>query len=132
MRADGGGSVGLAMNGRRFRNIVDDVTKECVGTSIFGRRAARSWQFVGWRGKASPIVADNGTEFTRRAILAWCKDHLRQPKAAPEGRLFDSNADRQLCEAKREPVLATISHEAHPREAENHHRPSRGLGHRRD
>jgi putative transposase len=68
-------------NGRRFciLNIVDDVTKECLGaipdTSISGRRVARELTaIVARRGKPSQIVSDNGTEFTRNAMLAWCKD----------------------------------------------------------
>jgi transposase InsO family protein len=68
-------------NGRRFRilNIVDDVTKECLGaipeTSISGRRVARELTaIVERRGSPSMIVSDNGTEFTCNAMLAWCKD----------------------------------------------------------
>ncbi|UFS89530.1 IS3 family transposase [Bradyrhizobium daqingense] len=68
-------------NGRRFRilNIVDDVTKECLGaipeTSISGRRVARELTaIVQRRGKPGMIVSDNGTEFTCNAMLAWCKD----------------------------------------------------------
>ncbi|MCA1386487.1 MULTISPECIES: IS3 family transposase [unclassified Bradyrhizobium] len=68
-------------NGRRFRilNIVDDVTKECLGaipeTSISGRRAARELTaIVQRRGKPRMIVSDHGTEFTCNAMLAWCKD----------------------------------------------------------
>jgi putative transposase len=68
-------------NGRRFRvlNIVDDVTKECLGaipdTSISGRRVARELtMIVERRGKPGSIVSDNGTEFTCNAMLSWCKD----------------------------------------------------------
>ena len=68
-------------NGRRFRvlNIVDDVTKECLGaipdTSISGRRVARELTaIVARRGKPDSIVSDNGTEFTCNAMLSWCKD----------------------------------------------------------
>ena len=64
-------------NGRRFRilNIVDDVTKECLGaipdTSISGRRVARELTaIVAWRGKPASIVSGNGTEFTCNAMLA--------------------------------------------------------------
>jgi transposase InsO family protein len=63
--------------GRRFRvpNIVDDVTKECLGaipdTSISGRRVARELTaIVERRGKSGSIVSDNGTEFTCNAMLA--------------------------------------------------------------
>jgi putative transposase len=68
-------------NGRRFRilNIVDDVTKECLGaipdTSISGRRVARELTtIVAQRGKPGLIVSDNGTELTCNAMLAWCKE----------------------------------------------------------
>ncbi|MCP3413598.1 IS3 family transposase [Bradyrhizobium brasilense] len=68
-------------NGRRFRilNVVDDVTKECLGaipdTSISGRRVARELTtVVARRGKPSLIVSDNGTELTCNAMLAWCKE----------------------------------------------------------
>ena len=69
-------------NGRRFRvlNIVDDVTKECLGaipdTSISGRRVARELTtIVTRRGRPDSIVSDNGTEFTCNAMLTWCKDN---------------------------------------------------------
>ena len=68
-------------NGRRFRilNVVDDVTKECLGaipdTSISGKRVARELTaIIERRGKPSMIVSDNGTEFTCNAMLAWCRD----------------------------------------------------------
>ncbi|MCA6105449.1 IS3 family transposase [Bradyrhizobium australafricanum] len=66
-------------NGRRFRIIVDDVTKECLGaipdTSISGRRVARELTtVVARRGKPGLIVSDNGTELTCNAMLAWCKE----------------------------------------------------------
>ena len=69
-------------NGRRFRvlNIVDDVTKKCLGaipdTSISGRRVAREMTAVVERhGKPEMIVSDNGTEFTCNAMLVWCRDN---------------------------------------------------------
>ena len=69
-------------NGRRFRvlDIVDDVTKECLGaipdTSISGRRVARELTtIVARRGRPDSIVSDNGTEFTCNAMLTWCKDN---------------------------------------------------------
>jgi transposase InsO family protein len=68
--------------GRRFRilNIVDDVTRECLGaipdTSISGKRVARELSMlIGIRGRPKMIVSDNGTEFTSNAILSWAKDH---------------------------------------------------------
>ncbi|WP_100962111.1 IS3 family transposase [Bosea sp. FBZP-16] len=68
-------------NGRRFRilNIVDDVTKQCLGaipdTSISGRRVARELTAIIERhGKPGMTVSDHGTEFTCNAMLAWCRD----------------------------------------------------------
>jgi putative transposase len=65
-------------NGRRFRilNIVDDVTRECLGAvpdvSISGVRVARELSaIVARRGKPGMIISDNGTELTSNAILAW-------------------------------------------------------------
>ena len=64
-------------SGRRFRvlNIVDDVTRECLAaipdTSIPGRRVARELTaLINQRGKPGMVVSDNGTEFTRNAMLA--------------------------------------------------------------
>ncbi|MDB5594039.1 MAG: family transposase [Hyphomicrobiales bacterium] len=68
-------------NGRRFRilNIVDDVTKECLGAipdaSISGRRVARELTaIIERRGAPGMIISDNGTEFTCNAMLAWRRD----------------------------------------------------------
>jgi transposase InsO family protein len=81
-------------NGRRFRvlNIVDDVTKECLGaipdTSISGRRVARELTtIVEQRGKPGSIVSDNGTEFTCNAMLVQHRHRLalhRTGQANPE------------------------------------------------
>jgi len=68
--------------GRRFRvlNVVDDVTRECLGAipdvSISGRRVARELSaIIERRGKPDMIVSDHGTELTSNAILAWCAEH---------------------------------------------------------
>ena len=65
-------------NGRRFRilNIVDDVTRECLGAiaevSISGVRVVRELQtIIQTRGKPKMIASDNGTELTSNAVLAW-------------------------------------------------------------
>ncbi|MDA9481308.1 hypothetical protein XI07_04540 [Bradyrhizobium sp. CCBAU 11445] len=69
--------------GRRLRilNIVDDVTKECLGAiperSISGGRVARELTaIVQRRGKPGIIVSDHGTELTCNAMLAWSKDRV--------------------------------------------------------
>jgi putative transposase len=58
--------------GRRFRilNVVDDMTRECLGatadTSIWGRRVARDLTtLIQRRGRPGMIVSD---------ILAWAED----------------------------------------------------------
>lgn len=60
-------------------NVVDDVTKQCLGaipdTSISGRRVARVLTAIIERhGKPGMIVSDHGTEFTCNAMLALCRD----------------------------------------------------------
>lgn len=69
-------------NGRRYRvlNIIDDVTKQCLGaiadTSISGHRVARELAAIIQRhGKPGMIVSDNGTELTSNAIFSWTKEH---------------------------------------------------------
>ncbi len=68
-------------NGRRFRilNIVDDVTKQCLGAPghvdlrpARGTRADRTYR-AAWQ--AGMIVSDHGTEYTCNAMLAWCRDN---------------------------------------------------------
>lgn len=94
-------------NGRRFRvlNIVDDVTKECLGaipdTSISGRRVARELtMIVERRGKPGSIVSDNGTEFTCNAMLRWCKDTASTGtslRRASRSRMPSSRASTGAC-----------------------------------
>jgi putative transposase len=66
-------------NGRRFRilNVVDDVTRECLGAildvSICGVRVTRELDaIIERRGKPGLIVSDNGPELTSNAVLEWC------------------------------------------------------------
>src|ERR1700749_3675502 len=68
--------------GRRFRilNVVDDVTRECLGAipdvSISGPRVARELTaLIERRGKPGMIVSDHGTEFTCNAMLAWAEQN---------------------------------------------------------
>jgi putative transposase len=60
----------------RVRNIVDDVTREClravVDISISGCRVVRELSdLIAERGRPTMIVSDNGTELTSNAVLAW-------------------------------------------------------------
>ena len=63
---------------RRFRimTAIDDCTRECraliADTSLSGARVARQpLALIGARGKPSPVVSDNSTEFTSNAILTF-------------------------------------------------------------
>jgi len=65
-------------SGRTFRtlNVVDDYTREClaieVDTSLGGRRVTRVLErLVRQRGMPGCVVADNGPEFTGRAVDEW-------------------------------------------------------------
>ena len=69
-------------DGRRFRvrNIIDDVTKECLAavadTSLPGKRVVRDLEaLIAQRGRPRVIVSDNGTEFTSSAVLKFTQDH---------------------------------------------------------
>lgn len=65
-------------DGRRLRtlNIVDDHSRQClaiaVDTSLPGRRVTRALEELAIRrGLPQTIVADNGPEFTGKALDAW-------------------------------------------------------------
>ena len=100
-------------NGRRFRilNIVDDVTKKCLGaipdTSISGRRVARELTTIIERhGKPDMVVSDHGTEFTSNAMLAWCRDsgvewHFIAPGKAMQNGFIESFNGRMRDELQR-------------------------------
>ena len=68
-------------DGRRFRilAVVDDFSREnlvlVADTSLSGQRVARELdQVIAERGMPKTTVSDNGTEFTRMAILKWVQD----------------------------------------------------------
>jgi putative transposase len=104
-------------NGRRFRvlNIVDDVTKECLGaipdTSISGRRVARELTtIVERRGKPGSIVSDNGTEFTCNCLVQGHRYRLalhRTGQADPECLRRELQRAHARRTAQRDPVLRT-------------------------
>ena len=73
--------------GRRFRilNVVDNVTKECLGAipdvSLSDRRIVHELdRIIARRGPPDMIVSDNGTELTSNAVLAWTQDTGVKPE----------------------------------------------------
>ena len=108
--------------GRRFRilNIVDDVTRECLGaipdTSISGVRVARELTaIVEQRGKPKMIVSDHGTELTSNAILAWSKDtcvewHYIAPGKPTQNGYIESFNGRMRDELLNESLFLGLEH----------------------
>jgi putative transposase len=106
--------------GRRFRvlNIVDDVTRECVGvvidTSISGRRVARELDdLITMRGAPRTIVSDNGTELTSNAVLAWSGEtgvewHYIAPGKPTQNGFVESFNGRMRDELLNETLFFTI------------------------
>lgn len=131
-------------DGRRFRilNIVDDVTKECLGaipdTSISGRRVARELTaIIEWRGKPALMVSDHGTEFTCNAMLAWCKDshvdwHFIAPGKPMQNGFVESFNGRMRDELLNETLFLDLDYARRAISAwiadYNHHRPHSSLG----
>ena len=131
-------------NGRRFRilNVVDDVTKECLGaipdTSISGRRVARELTAIIKRhGKPDLIVSDHGTEFTCNAMLTWCHDckvdwHFIAPGKPMQNGFVESFNGRMRDELLNETLFFDLA-DARARIAAwaadyNHERPHSALG----
>jgi putative transposase len=106
--------------GRRFRvlNIVDDVTRECIGavvdTSISGRRVVRELDdLIAMRGAPKTIVSDNGTELTSNAVLAWSGDlgvdwHYIAPGKPTQNGFVESFNGRMRDELLNETLFFTI------------------------
>jgi transposase InsO family protein len=131
-------------NGRRFRilNIVDDVTKECLGaipdTSISGRRVARELTaIVERRGAPGLIVSDNGTEFTCNAMLAWCREmnldwHFIAPGKPMQNGFIESFNGRMRDELLNERLFFSLDDARRQISAwiadYNHQRPHSSLG----
>ena len=109
-------------NGRCFRmlNVVNDVTRECLGaipdTLISGRRVARELTtIIAERGKPGMIVGDNGTEFTCNAMLAWCKDmvvnwHFIAPGKPMQNAFIESFNGRLRDELLNETLFFVLKH----------------------
>jgi putative transposase len=131
-------------NGRRFGilNIVDDVTKECLGaipdTSISGRRVARELTVhVERRGAPGMIVSDNGTEFTCNAMLVWCREmnldwHFIAPGKPMQNRFVESFNGRMRDELLNERLFFSLDDARRQISAwiadYNHQRPHSSLG----
>ena len=130
--------------GRRFRvlNIVDDVTKECLGAipdvSISGRRVIRELdRIIARRGRPQMIVSDNGTEFTSNAVLAWTQDaglqwHYIAPGKPMQNGFCEAFNGRFRDECLNENVFRDLDHARHliaewVRDY-NHCRPHSALG----
>ncbi len=108
--------------GRRFRilNIMDDVTRECLGaipdTSISGRRVARELSaIIERRGKPDMIVSDNGTELTSNAILTWCAErkiewHYIAPGKPMQNGFVESFNGRMRDELLNETLFHGLAH----------------------
>ena len=130
--------------GRRFRilNIVDDVTRECLGaipdTSISGRRVARELSaIIERRGKPDMIVSDNDTELTSNAILNGCAErriewHYIAPGKPMQNGFVESFNGRMRDELLNETLFHGLAHAraalARWREDYNTQRPHSALG----
>jgi transposase InsO family protein len=112
-------------SGRRFRvlNIVDDVTRRCLGfvadTSISGVRVARELSIlIDRHGKPGMIVSDNGTELTSNAILAWTADnaiqwHYIAPGKPIQNAFVESFNGRMRDELLNETLFLDLDHARH-------------------
>jgi len=115
------------VSGRRLRvlNVVDDVTRECLGavpdTSIPGRRVVPGLAaLIGQRGKPAMIVSDNrtsdsGTELTSNAVLAWCAEagiewHYIAPGRPMQNGYVESFNGRMRDELLNETLFLTFDH----------------------
>jgi putative transposase len=131
-------------NARRFRilNVLDDVTKECLGsiadTSISGRRVARELTaIIEKHGKPEMMVSDHGTEFTCNAMLAWCRDnaiewHFIAPGKPMQNGFVESFNGRMRDELLNETLFRGLDHAREKIAAwvadYNNHRPHSSLG----
>jgi putative transposase len=132
--------------GRRFRilNVVDDVTRECLGaipdTSISGRRVARELTtIIERRGKPGMIVSDHGTEFTSNTMLAWAQDnritwHFIAPGKPMQNGFCESFNGRMRDELLNETLFRGLDHArakiANWADDYNHQRPHSSLGYK--
>lgn len=111
--------------GRRFRvlNVVDDVTKECLGAipdvSLSGRRVIRELdRIINRRGRPQMIVSDNGTELTSNAVLAWTQDaklqwHYIAPGKPTQNAFCEAFNGRFRDECLNENLFRDLDHARH-------------------
>jgi putative transposase len=110
------------VDGRRFRIlvVVDDFTRECLGlvadTSLSGARVVRELERIAaTRGLPLCCVSDNGTEFTSRAILAWCQErqvewHYIAPGKPQQNAFAESFIGRLRDECLNETLFTSLAH----------------------
>jgi len=106
--------------GRRLRvfNVIDDYSKRSllalVDSSISGERVARELdRLVAIHGKPQCIVADNGTEFTSKAMLKWSTKqkvdiNFIQPGRPNQNAFIESFNGRMRDECLNESVFSTL------------------------
>ena len=104
----------------RVRNMVDDVTRECLAaipdTSISGRRVVRELSgLICRRGRPGMIVSDHGTEFTSNAILARSEQwkiawHYIAPGKPTQNAFVESFNGRMRDELLNETLFFNLDH----------------------
>ena len=130
-------------DGRRFRIlcIVDDFSRECVGTvvdtSLSGVRVVRELDRITLeRSTPKVIVSDNGTELTSMAVLRWATDrvgwHHIQPGKPVQNAFIESFNSKLRDECLNEHVFTSLAEAraiiAAWRHDYNHFRPHSSLG----
>jgi len=130
-------------DGRRFRIlcIVDDFSRECVGTvvdtSLSGVRVVRELDRITLeRSTPKVIVSDNGTELTSMAVLRWATDrvgwHYIQPGKPVQNAFIESFNSKLRDECLNEHVFTSLAEAraiiAAWRHDYNHFRPHSSLG----
>ena len=129
-------------DGRRFRILADDFTRECLclvaDTSISGQRVARELDAIAAR-RTRPLccVSDNGTELTSMAILRWSAErrvswHYIAPGKPTQNAFVESFNGRLRDECLNETLFTSLAHArvtlAAWQRDYNHVRPHSSLG----
>lgn len=110
------------MDGRRFRclTVMDDCTRECKGMlvdlSIGGERITRYLdELMGFQGRPTHTLSDNGTEFTSRAMFFWAQErgiqlNFIEPGKPSQNGFNESFNGRLRDECLNESVFKSIHH----------------------